>query len=298
MWYHAAASYDGTTWRLYLNGVLEAQTNVGSFTPRSDSIQHAALASALDSTGVAAGFFNGTIDEARIWDVVRTGTEIAGSMGAEVSSAAGLIGRWGLNEGFGTVTEDSTASVAAGTLTNGPAWVAGSPFAHTPLPPGNYALDFTGTAAVRDYVTFGPAPALGATTSFTLETWFRRDGAGVGVTTGTGGITERHPARDQGRRRRRTAPNTINANYFLGIDATTGVLVADYEEPHRPEPPGQRHGRRDQQRVASRRRHLRRHDGTWKLYLDGVLDRTLVLSSAFQPQAEQHPARRPGDRPR
>ena len=32
--------------------------------------------------------------------------------------------------------------------------------------------------------------------------------------------------------------------------------------------------------------------GTWKLYLDGVLDKTLALGSAFQPQAAsiQHAA--------
>ena len=34
IWYHAAATYDGTTWRLYLNGVLEATLVVGAFTPR------------------------------------------------------------------------------------------------------------------------------------------------------------------------------------------------------------------------------------------------------------------------
>ena len=49
---------------------------------------------------------------------------------------------------------------------------------------GNNALQFDGT---NDYVTFGAAPSLGVTT-FTLETWFKRTGAGVGVTTGSGGI--------------------------------------------------------------------------------------------------------------
>ena len=69
-----------------------------------------------------------------------------------------------------------------------------------PLAAGS-ALQLDGT---NDYVTFGQASALGVTT-FTLETWFRRTGAGVGVTTGNGGIAERDPADHEGRRRERDA---------------------------------------------------------------------------------------------
>ncbi len=70
-WRHAAITYDGTTWRVYLNGVLETTLVVGAFTPRFDSIQYAALGTALNSTGVVTsgqtqGSFNGVLDEARI----------------------------------------------------------------------------------------------------------------------------------------------------------------------------------------------------------------------------------------
>ena len=55
-------------------------------------------------------------------------------------------------------------------------------------------------------MTFGAAPALNAS-SFTLELWFRRTGAGVGTSTGTGGIANAIPLISKGRaeaRRRRT----------------------------------------------------------------------------------------------
>ena len=53
--------------------------------------------------------------------------------------------------------------------------------------PANKAIQLTATGT---YVTFGAAPGLGAQ-KFTVETWFRRDGAGVGTFTGTGGTTSR-----------------------------------------------------------------------------------------------------------
>ena len=71
VWYHAAATYDGSNLRIYLNGVEEA--SVPSATgPSSTSIQHASLGSALTSTGVAGGYFAGSIDEARIWNYARS----------------------------------------------------------------------------------------------------------------------------------------------------------------------------------------------------------------------------------
>ena len=147
VWHHAAATYDGTTWRLFLDGALDRTFTLASaFTPESTSIQHAAIGSALTSTGAAAGFFGGVIDEVRIWNVVRTPTQILANMNLEVTSGTGLIGRWGLNEGGGIVAFNSVAGRPTGTLTNGPTRVVGGvlgipPDAVAPSTPQNVVAD-------------------------------------------------------------------------------------------------------------------------------------------------------------
>jgi hypothetical protein len=127
-WYHAAATYDGSVLKLYLNGRLEGELTVNR-APRSDSIQHAALGTAITSRGVPQGFFAGTLDEARIWNVARTKSEIQTAMNQEIASAPGLVGRWGLNEPSGTTAFNSVEGSPHGQLVNGPLWVTpGSPF--------------------------------------------------------------------------------------------------------------------------------------------------------------------------
>ena len=50
--------------------------------------------------------------------------------------------------------------------------------------PAGTGLQFNGTS---QYVTFGPAAGLGLQ-NFTVETWFKRTGTGVAVSTGTNGV--------------------------------------------------------------------------------------------------------------
>src|SRR5215211_8896427 len=83
------------------------------------------------------------------------------------------------------------------------------------------ALQLNGTS---NYVTFGAAPGLGAA-QFTLETWFKRTGAGTGTNTGSGGIPDVIPLVAKGRAE--VDGSNKDMNYIFGIKAATGVLVAD-----------------------------------------------------------------------
>ena len=136
IWHHAAVTYADSTWKLYLDGALDTTSIVaGNPTPRFDSIQHAALGSALISDGTPGGYFAGVIDEARVWNYARSQVEIATGMGGEITSTSGLVGRWGMNEATGGSVADSSGTGAGGTTINGPVWVAGAAFTPGNLPP-------------------------------------------------------------------------------------------------------------------------------------------------------------------
>ncbi len=224
LWHHAAVTFDGSatgTMRIYLDGVLDSTKVLGpKRLPRWDSIQHAGLATAMTSSGAAAGNFQGILDEARIWGLVRTDQQIADGWNVEMLQGTGLLGRWGLNEGAGTTSGNSVPGSVNGTFTNGPLWTTDST-----LPLATAAgLRLGGTNA---YVTFGSAPSLGAST-FTIETWFRRDGAGLPTSTGAGGVARAIPLLTKGRAE--ADGSNVDMNYFLGIDSTSARLVADFED--------------------------------------------------------------------
>src|SRR6267142_2808219 len=91
-----------------------------------------------------------------------------------------------------------------------------------------YSLQFDG---LDDRVTFGPAVGTGpgglGAQAFTLELWFMRTGSGVSASTGTGGVTA-VPLVTKGAAQ--ADGSNVDMNYFLGIDAKTRVLTADFED--------------------------------------------------------------------
>jgi len=129
-WHHVAASYDGTTWRLYVDGALDVELEAGA-APRSDSIQHFALGAAMDSMGVPNGALAGALDEVRVWNKARTDAEIAESMYATILAGDGLVARWGLDEADAGVPDsvgDKHGTIAGATFaTEGAALDRGKP---------------------------------------------------------------------------------------------------------------------------------------------------------------------------
>ena len=175
-----------------------------------------------------------------------------------------------------------------GTHVNGPVPVPGSGYTHVPAAPGAYGLRLTGTTAANDHVTFGAAPGLGAST-FTLETWFRREAAGVAANTGTGGV-DAIPLVTKGRGE--AEGTNVDMNYFLGIRTSDGVLVADFEEGPGVSP-GLNHPIAGTTAIQNNVWYhgAVTYDGTTlRLYLNGALESSLVVSRAPRADSIQHAA--------
>jgi hypothetical protein len=87
----------------------------------------------LGSYGAGLPNFAGLIDDIRIWNTVRTQSEIANNKESELrGTESGLLAYWNCNEGAGTILYDYSDCNYNSTLINGTAWSSNSPV--TPLP--------------------------------------------------------------------------------------------------------------------------------------------------------------------
>jgi probable HAF family extracellular repeat protein len=105
-WSHVAATYNGSTMRLYVNGQLRLETS-----------DQRSTGSGLIETRVGArgdGWTSmvGDLDELRVWNVARTETELRMSYRSPLSGfETGLIGYYRFDEGFGVWAFDLSKEV-------------------------------------------------------------------------------------------------------------------------------------------------------------------------------------------
>ena len=157
-------------------------------------------------------------------------------------------------------------------------------------------------ATQRNYVTFGNQTALNLS-NFTIETWFKR--VGTGVETTTGGGTDPQPALLHvvplvSKGAAEADNSTVDANYVLGIDNLSNVLVADFEEAASPSTPGNVPGKNHPiYGVTPIQNGVWYHaavtydftaaanTGTLRLYLNGVLENELAVNEPVRPDNSQ-----------
>ena len=82
MWYHIAATYDGSRIRIFVNGMMERSTNLGASPVMQQNAQPVRIGSSDPS--LSSYLTNGKIDNVRIWNTNRVPGQIQGSINQKV----------------------------------------------------------------------------------------------------------------------------------------------------------------------------------------------------------------------
>ncbi|KUG09048.1 hypothetical protein ASU33_19685 [Solirubrum puertoriconensis] len=158
-WHHVAATFDGTTRTLYLDGVaIGSDTPTGHAVPNANNLR-------IGSTNNGE-YFPGSIDEVRVWNVARTAAELNAAKGAGLpGGTTGLVAYYRLNEGSALTTADATGNAAnQGTLTNGPTWATDAPSVVNGVPVTLTVTDAGGNTATAPAIVAVTVPATPTTT--------------------------------------------------------------------------------------------------------------------------------------
>jgi len=170
-WYHLAVTYNGSDFetKAYINGVLK-ETKTATWSPRPVS----QVTFSQIGMGGGSRFFEGNIDDVKVYDYIRTADQImvdynAGSA-AHVGSGAdpneGTAPKLYLpfDENTGTTVYDRSGNDNNGSFSSAPTWVAGK---------YGSALSFDGT---DDYVDVGGGSAASIHyNNQTIALWFKSD---------------------------------------------------------------------------------------------------------------------------
>ena len=103
-WYLVSCTYDGSTFKMYVDGVEDAQTSgSGKATP----FQRFELGMSWGNYRTSQ-FFQGRLCEVRVWNRALTASEIAMGFAGVNAHSEGLIAYWKMNEGEGHIFHDAT----------------------------------------------------------------------------------------------------------------------------------------------------------------------------------------------
>ncbi len=109
IWQHVAMTWDGSTMKIYVNGQLNKSVSWAN-APVYAGTNYVRIGCGND-TGTNNSFYNGSIDEVRLWSAARTQAEIVANMFRDVAGDTNLIDSWKLNNNYtsGTGNNNGTA---------------------------------------------------------------------------------------------------------------------------------------------------------------------------------------------
>ncbi|MCB0821708.1 MAG: T9SS type A sorting domain-containing protein [Bacteroidales bacterium] len=158
-WYHIAGTYDGSSVKIYVNGILEdSKALTGSVSTAMSEIN-------IGGQNSSSRFFEGKIDDARIWSIARTEAQLRQNIYTEIlGSESGLLANYKFDETSGITAYDATSNSYNGVLTDMQSnqWK----ISNAVFGPKN-CLEFDGS---DDYVDCGIGLDIPGT-SITIEAW-------------------------------------------------------------------------------------------------------------------------------
>ena len=114
-WTHLAATYDGSKLRLYKNGSIAEEKDVSGQIIWPDNSGDLYIGSF--NKGATDYYFSGNIDDVRLWNTVRSGSQIKGNKAITLEgSESGLVSYWKADEASGATLNDESANQIDGTL--------------------------------------------------------------------------------------------------------------------------------------------------------------------------------------
>lgn len=158
-WYHIAGVRDGNNLRIYVNGVEDASaTNITGYGSVDDTadFQIGAL------NGI--NFFDGLIDDARVWSDARSSQEISDNMTIElVGTETNLVGYWKLNNDYLDETSNNNDLTASGSPV----------FSTTVFCSDNNTLSVDLESTSSQYLYATDSTSLSMTSDFSIEAWIK-----------------------------------------------------------------------------------------------------------------------------
>lgn len=176
-WHHVAASYDVVTGvrKIYVDGVVRASAPAANHNVTTNG--NFAIGKTVNQE-----YFDGQIDEVRVWNIARTDAEVAQFSNERLNgNETGLVLYQRLDEGGGTITQDATPNATQLGLIGGPEWApseagVANPLATTVAATGvglgsaqlNGIVNMESTLSGRYWFEFGAAGDLNQATPDTV----------------------------------------------------------------------------------------------------------------------------------
>lgn len=134
-WSHVAGTFDGTVLKIYVNGNMVASKaytgSINESTPYNMRIGRWS-----DPGQTPSRFFDGKIDEVRVWHRLISQAEIMANKSHHIDTAyaPGLVGYWQFNDGTGSVINDYSGNNITA-ADSGATWTTVVPFNNVPFAP-------------------------------------------------------------------------------------------------------------------------------------------------------------------